>query len=153
VARSSYLVDFHDEDGRQSARVLIDGVEAVRRFEDTTGNGRIDRVLDYEDGVVVAGVADPDEDGYFEVTEQYLAGELALILVDENDDFVVEYTEAPGDALLGTPDVYSWDLDGDGLVDMQEIVQEQERLMGAFAAAAPGVYDITFAAIEREFSP
>ena len=64
VVRSSYLVDFQGADGRQSARVLIDGANPVRRFEDSTGNGRIDRVLDYEDGVLVAGVADPDEDGY-----------------------------------------------------------------------------------------
>ena len=153
VVRSSYLVDFQGADGRQSARVLIDGANPVRRFEDSTGNGRIDRVLDYEDGVLVAGVADPDEDGYFEVTEQYLAGELALLLVDENDDFVVEYTEAPGSDLLGTPAVYSWDLDGDGLVDMQEIVQEQDRLLGAFAAPEPGVYNVTFEAIGRVFAP
>lgn len=153
VARSSYLVDFQGEEGSQSARVLVDGTEPVRRFEDSTGNGRIDRVLDYEGGVLVAGVADPDEDGYFEVTEQYQDGELVLLLVDENDDFVVEYTEAPGSELLGTPAVYSWDLDEDGLVDMQEIVQEQDRLLGAFAGPEPGIYDVTFEAVGRVFSP
>jgi tetratricopeptide (TPR) repeat protein len=153
VAPSAYVVDFYDDTGDQNARVVVDGSFPVRRFEDSTGDGRIDRVLDYEEGVVVAGVRDPDGDGYFEVTEQYIAGELALLLVDEDDDFTVEYTEAPGSTLLDTPAIYSWDLDGDGLVDIQEIIQQQNLLLGDFFSSAPGVFDVTFEEVLRVFTP
>ncbi len=153
VARSAYVVDFYDDAGGQVARVAVDGTAPVRRFEDASGDGRIDRVLDYEDGIVVAGVRDPDGDGYFEVTEQYIGGELALLLVDEDDDFSIEYTEAPGSARLETPAVYSWDLDGDGLVDIQEIIRQQELLLGDFSSSAPGVFDLTFEEVLRVFTP
>lgn len=153
VARSAYVVDFFDDGGDQVARVVVDGSGPVRRFEDSTGDGRIDRVLDYEDEMVVAGVRDPDGDGYFEVTEQYIGGELALLLVDEDDDFSIEYTEAPGSALLNTPAVYSWDLDGDGLVDIQEIIRQQDLILGDFSSSAPGVFDVTFEEVLRVFTP
>lgn len=153
AARSTYLIDYHDDDGRHTARVVFDGFEPVRRFEDSIGDGRIDRVLDYEDGVVVAGVRDLDGDGYFEVTEQYVDGELVLLLVDEDGDFSVEYTEAPGSGALDRPGVYSWDLDGDGLVDVQEIIRRQNLLLEEFSSSTPGVFDVTFEAVLRVYTP
>ncbi len=153
VAESAYLVDLHDDDGSLGTRIVVDGSAPVRRFDDTTGSGRIDYVLDYENGIPVAGVRDPDEDGYFELTEQYFDGELVLLLVDEDDDFVIEYTEVPGGVTEGSPAVYSWDLDGDGLVDIQEIVRQQDSLLGAFPSSAAGVFDVTLEEVLRVFAP
>lgn len=153
VAESAYLVDLHDAEGNLGSRILVDGSNPVRRFDDSTGDGRIDHVLDYDEGVLVAGVRDPDEDGYFEVTEQYVDGELVLLLVDEDDDFSIEYTEVPGGAAEGSPAVYSWDLDGDGLVDIQEIVRQQDRLLGEFPSSAAGVFNVTLEDVLRIFAP
>ncbi len=153
VAESAYLVDLHDAAGNLRSRIVVDGTEALRRFDDTTGTGRIDHVVEYDFGIPVAGVRDPDGDGYFEVTEQYVDGELALLLVDEDDDFSIEYSEVQGGGSEGNPSVYSWDLDQDGIVDIREIVVHQDRLLGEFSSSAAGVFDVTLEEVLKVFSP
>ncbi len=148
AAALAYLVEFHDENGRPRAHAIYDDGLPIRRFEDESGDGTIDHVVEYADGTRIAAVRDPDEDGYFEVTEQYQDDNLVLRLVDEDDDFLIEYAEAPNQ-----PATYSWDTNRDGTVDVREIEIGRNRVLREFSTSQPGVFDISFETLQRAVSP
>jgi hypothetical protein len=72
-------------------------------------------------------VRDADGDGVFEVSEQYAAGELRYIAVDEDADGVPEYTER-----YDGETVFSWDLNDDGEIDVEELRRGRETLERRF---------------------
>ena len=98
---------------------------------DRNGDGRVDHRMVYRAGAPVSGIRDADGDGHFEVSEQYLAGELRYIAVDDDDDGVVEYSETHGSD-AGELSRFAWDLNQDGNIDVEELRRGRERIEQRF---------------------
>ncbi len=116
--------------------------EVYRVVTDSTHNGRIDLIVEYQEGKPFFGLRDVTGDGYFELLKRYRAGVLAEVAVDENRDGVYTYFEEPG-----PPVRVSWDLVQDGRIDVRETYCDDE-LVGREYRVAPSVWPDV-----REISP
>lgn len=122
---AAYRRIYRGEEGGEVREWLEEG-RTVRLEADRNGDGEMDHRLLYEAGERRAGLRDLDGDGAFELSEQYADGSLVFLALDEDADGIAEYTEEYGDA-----DRFSWDLNDDGSVDVQELRRgrgEMQRL-------------------------
>jgi hypothetical protein len=106
--------DFRLPEGTLLARCeLLDGA-IVRVDEDTDGDGKVDHIVLYRDGLPATGKRDLDGDGVFETAELYAGGALRKIEVDVGGDgkpdYVRTYQGGGSEA---------WDLDADGVMDLE----------------------------------
>jgi hypothetical protein len=102
-------------DGTISERRYLESgiVREIQRDED--GDGVWDRLLLTDGGVPRTGVRDLDADGYYEVAEGYRGGRLVALAVDDDHDGVPEVFERSGEI-----SVREWDLNEDGVIDVEE---------------------------------
>jgi hypothetical protein len=93
--------------------VLLD--EALVRVEsDADGDGKVEHVVNYRDGVADRGARDLDGDGVYETQEYYGQSGLERLEVDTNGDGRPDYVRR-----LGDPGLETWDLDADGVLDVE----------------------------------
>jgi tetratricopeptide (TPR) repeat protein len=114
------------EQGERVTQWLSAG-EITREEADRDGDGRVDHRLLFESGVPISGIRDVDDDGRFEVSEQYQNGSLRFIAVDDDDDGVAEYMERHGEDLR-----LSWDLNEDGEIDVEELRRGRREIQRVF---------------------
>ena len=90
--------------------------------EDYNHDGLYERKVFYSDqGLPLRGQADFDSDGYPEITELYLNGELVQLDFDEDQDGIPEYSEKIKTGQR------QWDLNRDGQADITETKDAQGR--------------------------
>lgn len=138
LRRAAYSLEIAPVDGAVQRVLTLSGTTVLREVRDSDGNGRIDHVIAYRDGLPVSGMRDADGNGTFEITEQYLDGEPALLLVDGDDDGRVEYRER-----LQPERGYEWDYDEDGTVDARELVVGQGELLRQFSVDEDGAFELS----------
>lgn len=92
---------------------LLDGA-IVRLDADVDGDGREDHTVQFRGGMPVSGKRDLDNDGTFETQESYEGGALVRIEVDLDGDGLAEYGKRYEGEWSET-----WDLDADGLMDVE----------------------------------
>ena len=103
---------------------------------DNAGNGRADEVVEYSGGKPIAAVRDLNGSGYFDESEFYTNGKVSYIAVDGNrtgtPDFFQQISPEPS---------YAWDLNGDGKVDIKDMVIANNRVQRYFSSELNGKLD------------
>ncbi|MFW5728467.1 MAG: tetratricopeptide repeat protein [Spirochaetota bacterium] len=121
----------HRLDGMARITEWLDEGAVQLLAADRSGDGRVDHRIAFRAGAPVSGIRDADGDGHFEVSEQYLDGELRYIAVDGDGNGVAEYSETHG---TGTDDEtrFAWDLNQDGEIDVEELRRGRQRIEERF---------------------
>lgn len=113
--------DLPDLDIMLTQAASIDTVqksEVISRFDRTRNRieisrgDRITMIGEFMNGTIEERKKDPDADGFFEVREYYMEGNLVRITYDGNENSIPEYVEDFGDKL-----VRKWDMDEDGIAE------------------------------------
>jgi hypothetical protein len=130
------------EEERTADRVytLLNG-ETVRIDEDPDPRGRYRRYVLFAGGTPVTGYRDLDDDGRFEVSEQYARGALQRIALDQDGDGnqeLVELFEA-GSPLASEK---RWDYDDDGRFDSRELTLAGGATVREFSSGLDGRFDL-----------
>jgi hypothetical protein len=92
--------------------------------EDSSGDGKWDKIVLFDLGIPVEGMRDPDYDSIFEVTELYSQGNLSMIIYDGDADGYPEYIEN-----IREEETILWDFNEDGEIDYQEIQLGRDRIL------------------------
>jgi len=116
------------------ARCQLSGGAIVRVDADTDGDGRMDHIVLYREGLPVEGKRDLDEDGTYETHEEYVDGILVRIEIDADGDGKPEYVRS----YIGGGSE-AWDLDSDGTLDVERARGVTRELRAALSSAAGGV--------------
>jgi tetratricopeptide (TPR) repeat protein len=143
--RSSSMEEYRlpaGEEERTADRVytLLKG-ETVRIDEDPDPRGRYRRYVLFAGGTPVTGYRDLDDDGRFEVSEQYASGALQRIALDQDGDGnqeLVELFEA-GSPLASEK---RWDYDDDGRFDSRELTLAGGATVREFSSGLDGRFDL-----------
>ena len=114
---------------------LRDGVPYLKAV-DNSGNGRADEVVEYSEGKPIAAIRDLNGSGYYDESEFYTNGKVSYIAVDGNKtgtpDFFQQISPQPS---------YAWDLNGDGKVDIKDMVIANNRVQRYFSSELNGKLD------------
>lgn len=126
LMRSAYRSEGIHASGGAVDTYIVDE-QPVRERRDLDGDGYFEEYAVFRDGFVVADVVDLDADGYFEVARQYSEYGVIFTAVDEDDDGTPElFIEDAGSEL------FEWDTNGDGTVDVREFRLWKERVIMDF---------------------
>jgi tetratricopeptide (TPR) repeat protein len=96
-------------------------------------SGTVDEVVEYRDGEPIAGIRDLNGNGYFDESEFYAQGKVSYLAVDENQDGVPDFFQqiTPQKSL-------AWDLNGDGRVDIKDMIIGAENVRRLFSTELNG---------------
>ncbi|MBN2535603.1 MAG: tetratricopeptide repeat protein [Spirochaetales bacterium] len=114
--------------------------EYVSLSRDTDGDGHMDHIIDYSNGIPHKGKQDLDGDGYYEIMEYYKDGWLAKITYDYNNDDrpdCIQFFNKAGENLET-----HWDYNSDGIIDAKEIMEKNGKTNFSFSTGYDGKFDL-----------
>lgn len=103
--------------------------------DDINADGIIDIEIDYTNNQPVLGRRDLNFDGFFDIHMIYTEGKLSALKVDEDNTGIPEYIEFLQDQLK------AWDLNEDGLLDVEEIELNKNEKIKLASSYMDGIFD------------
>lgn len=139
ISRKAFRVYEYKNGYRTSVAEFLNG-EYVTLSRDTDGDGHIDHIIDYNNGIPRKGKQDLDGDGYYEIVEDYNDGWLHKIIYDHNNDDrpdCIQFYSKTGENLET-----HWDYNSDGIIDAKEMTEKKGRTIFLFSTGYNGKYDL-----------